>query len=203
MNTPTFTHAVSSRRIPSRLSTRASIAPTIHLLAAAIAMIAAVVAMSGCAPENKDSLHSEDNIALTPFSMESCASGASYRGETWAQTPFASYNAVPYGYGNQSGCAYGSQPMCDGQYGLVCVPTQVFGQAEIAWWSPAPVFSGYSGYGHVSQQSYYHQGWANGPGQIGRTCRVGAPSCGYGARCQPLGGYSGRHHGHGLGVCVR
>lgn len=201
----------------------------------AVLLIAALLTNSGCGKDGKSSAPpSPDEIAVTP--MSSCAAGNTYQGTAWNQTPYAQINAVPYGYGMRNfhqdrqliatqgfcGCTIGTQPMCDGTYGVVCIPGQILSQhRDIAWYQHGPggiAFSGYGGYTaytnvydppYVPQPvpRYRHRRGPPMPptitsqpacsAQIGQTCTVGINSCGAAAYCRPLG------PNQSLGVCAR
>lgn len=203
----------------------------LQLLAFAALAIAAALATTACGEQQNTS---EDNIAVVGLSAPSqaCAAGMTYQGNAWGRSSYAQLNVVPYGHGvpyyDQSqyassqafcGCAAGTQAMCDAQYGLVCVPTQILGSQNIAWWTPQDgTFShiGYTAYGNVRDPrtnmppppARYVRGHrapimaqpaqpAQCSNQIGVTCQVGTNSCGYGSYCRPLA------PNHNLGVCAR
>ncbi len=185
-----------------------------QLFAAALAMIAAAIAMSGCG--NQSDNNTASDIAVTPLSAPSqaCASGTTYQGNAWDQTAYSQFNITPYGagvahyqhgqqpYGSQgfAGCGTGSQAMCDAQYGLICVPVQVLGNHNVVYFSHGQNGFAYSGYGNVYQNGYQN-GRSRQPRrfnhQMGLTCQVGVQSCGHRSFCRPLAPHSP------VGVCAR
>lgn len=206
----------------------------IQLLAFAALALAAALATTACGEQAKN--NQGGDIAVTALSAPSqaCAAGMTYQGNAWNRSPHAQLNVVPYGsgvpyydsnlYPSQQaycGCAAGTQAMCDSQYGLVCVPSQILGSRNIAWWTPQNgSFShiGYTAYGNVydprtnmppppARQIQTRRGRHGFPpavaapaqcsNQIGITCQVGIDSCGYGSYCRPLA------PNHALGVCAR
>lgn len=134
------------------------------------ALLAVALGFTGGCGKNGDSQSVQNHVAVTPLSGPSaaCAIGAAagtpdYRGRnhhgarrSWSQSPHAQMNVVPYGYENNDtsnneycGCPAGTQAMCDGQYGLVCLPVELIGGQDIAWWRQGQggfEFSGYGGY---------------------------------------------------------
>lgn len=171
------------------------------------ALTAALLSAVGC---NKEHSSRGSEIVVAPSAA--CASGTAVVPQTWGQTPHANYGFVPYGAGYQDqyhghghgyghglryahqqnyaaqgycDCPAGYQPMCDGQYGMTCVPVQYLGQTNIAWWQlgAAGQGFGYAGYGGVG---YATQTGAACPSRIGRTCNVGSAECGYGSHCSPI-----------------
>lgn len=192
--------------------------------------------LTSACDKNQNSTTGEDKVvALTPISAPSqaCAQGH-VRQHNWHRAPHAQYNVVPYGYDFNGqpiamgpyaqtpsqhglcGCPVGSHAMCDGQYGLVCVPTQHLYGHTIAWWQMQPSgfafngYAGYAGYGHVLNNPvvYRHPGASRRhrqpppvqlscTTQVGQTCQVGVHSCGDYAYCRPLAPNSS------IGVCAR
>lgn len=159
---------------------------------AALSLIAGFT-LTGCDGKNGSNDEGGKVVALTPYASptQACAQSRSFnshqgagstRGQTWGQQPHAQLNVVPYGYDFNGqplqlgayaqhhsnhgfcGCPQGSQPMCDGTHGLVCVPTQHLHGHNIAWWQMGQsgfAFAGYgsyAGYGHVvNNPVVYHQ----------------------------------------------
>ncbi len=142
-----------------------------YFVAGALLITASLLSNLGCAKENKNQA-APANVAVTP--MDSCAAGNTYQGNQWTHTPYAQVNAVPYGHGMHGfhhnrqfatqgfcGCPHGTQPMCDGSVGVICIPGQVLtSHSDIAWYhhgSQGFAFSGFGGYtdyGNVYQPPY-------------------------------------------------
>lgn len=209
---------------------------------AALSLIAGIT-LTGC-DKNQSSANdgSDKVVALTPFSSptQACAQSRTYNNGGWHHQPQAQLNVIPYGYDfngqplnlgpyaqyNPShgfcGCPQGSQPMCDGTHGLVCVPAQHLHGHNIAWWQmnqngfAFAGYGGYAGYGHVAnnpiifnQGPGYRRGRRQGyvqaqvqttlscASQIGQTCTVGLHTCGDRAYCRPLAPNTN------VGVCAR
>ncbi len=212
---------------------------------AALSLIAGFT-LTGCDKKSESNNGNSANqvVALTPYAAptQACAQAQPFTGN-WGELPHAQLNMIPYGfdyngqplpmgpYGQHQaangfcGCPQGSQPMCDGTHGLVCVPTQHLHGHNIAWWQMDQAgfafagYGGYAGYGHVTNNPviYHHQ--ARNPGrrgrrqpiapaqiqattlscasQIGQTCTVGYHTCGDRAYCRPLVSNSP------VGVCAR
>ena len=135
------------------------------LVACALALVAIAMASVGCGKKD-DNSGRDGVIAVTP--LASCASGATYRGNNWGQTAYGQMNAYPYGYGQQNyqsnpqsissqgfcGCPAGTQAMCDGTYGVVCVQGSQLQQVpNIAWYGPGQNGYGLQGYGSYSHYS--------------------------------------------------
>lgn len=174
------------------------------LVACAIALVAMAMASVGCGKKNDGPGATNDNIAVTPLS--SCAAGTTYQGNAWNRTPYGQINAVPYGYGQPGyeansqtiasqgfcGCPSGTQPMCDGSFGVVCLQGAMLQQVpNIAWYGPGQngyVNYGYGGYTHYSggnvppiygrqygpQIRQWNPGYDPGYGQLGRRHRFEA-----------------------------
>lgn len=153
---------VYARTMSRHFATKNSIsyARQIAMIAGALALIAMAIASVGCGKNESGSSSGGDVIAVTP--MSSCEAGNTYQGNAWNRTPYGQMNAYPYGYGNPNyqpnrqtiasqgfcGCPGGTQPMCDGTYGVVCVQgAMLSNQPNIAWWSRGQNGFGFSGYG--------------------------------------------------------
>lgn len=202
----------------------------VSLIAAAVAMTSATV---GCGQENPQPNGNGNVVAVTALS--NCAAGATYQGNAWERTPYGRINATPYGFGVRNfqpnplsirnegfcGCAAGTQPMCDSQTGIICIPTDVMSGADLALWQPGPQglnFSGYAGYtayGNIGdrraerrltrrrhdareQIAIVRVARSNQcASHIGQTCAVGTNSCGQGSVCRPFA------VDQPLGICAR
>ncbi len=206
-----------------------------YLVVGALLVSASILSNVGCAKENRNQGPTE-NVAVTP--MDSCAAGYTYQGNQWSRTPYAQVDAVPYGHGMRDfrhnrhfatqgfcGCPGGTQPMCDGTVGVICLPAQVLTtHNDIAWYQHGQQgfafsgFGGYTAYGNVYQPGphysqpapYYPRGRHRNrqpmviqsapqvcATQIGQTCTVGVNTCGPNSVCRPMG------PGQPVGICTR
>lgn len=193
-----------------RLQIRSSYQTRIQLVACALILIAYVIAMTGCG-KNEETHSADGTYAVTPMSeqMQACANGVTYQGRSWEATPYNQFNVVPYG---AQGCAPGTQQMCDGQYGLVCVPAQYLGNQNVAWWSQGQTGYGFAGYSAYVPMQYPSSPYPSGPryrggrhggfhhnenAQFGMTCQVGMHQCGPVAHCRPFA------PGQPVGICAQ
>jgi hypothetical protein len=219
-----------------------------RLAAAALSLIAGLT-LTGCDKKNDSNSGENQVVALTPYAAptQACAQSQTFNSQqganqTWGHQPHAQLNVVPYGYDFNGqplqlgpytqhhanhgfcGCPQGSQPMCDGTHGMVCVPTQHLQGHNIAWWQMGQSgfafagYGGYAGYGHVANNPviYHHQPYPpqhrrgrrqavqqqiqttlSCANQIGQTCTVGYHTCGDRAFCRPLAPNTN------VGVCAR
>lgn len=216
---------------------------------AALSLVAGFT-LTGCDKKSESTEGGGQVVALTPYASptQACAQSRTFNhrqgaGQTWGQQPHAQLNVIPYGYDFNGqplqlgpyaqhhsnhgfcGCPQGSQPMCDGTHGMVCVPTQHLQGHNIAWWQMEQAgfafagYGGYAGYGHVannpvvfhhSQPIPQHRRGRRQPiayqqvqttlscaSQIGQTCTVGYHTCGDRAYCRPLAPNTN------VGVCAR
>jgi len=198
------------------------------LIAAAVAMTSANV---GCGRDSG----SQPGQVVAVTALSNCAAGTTYQGNAWSRTPYGQINATPYGHGVRGfhpdrqlirsqgfcGCAAGTQPMCDSQAGVICLPVESLTGADLALWQPGPQglnFSGYAGYtayGNIydprsrrRSPGHFHGGPApienvriaqanQCASHIGQTCTVGVNSCDQGSYCRPIA------PNRSLGICAR
>lgn len=195
-----------------RSQNRSILQQCILLVAFTLVVIASVIAMTGCGKNEDAHPAGADSVAITPLSeqMQACSQGHHYQGQGWNAVPHAQYDVSPYG---AQGCPAGTQQMCDGQYGIVCVPTHYLGNQNVAWWAEGQNgygFSGYSayrpmvmtqsppvyysgshgrGYGRSHRRGGYddggHDGYRGSP-RMGATCHVGTNVCGANSQCRPF-----------------
>lgn len=140
------------------------------LIFASLLLVAILPFISGCG-KNKDNENVDQSFAITPNSSpsQSCAAGATYSGNDWAQVPHARANMVPYGYGvpgyqpnaqliasqGYCGCPQGTQAMCDASHGVICMPVNFLTQQNVLWFESGPEgfrpsgFGAYTGYTNV------------------------------------------------------
>lgn len=204
--------------------------------------------LTGCDGKNESHDRNTDKVvALTPYvsPTESCAQSRTFNhhqsgNQTWGHQPHAQLNVIPYGYDFNGqplplgpyaqhhtnhgfcGCPQGTQAMCDGTHGMVCVPTQHLQGHNIAWWQMGQTgfafvgYGGYAGYGHVAnnpvvflhrqplphnrrgRRAYQQvQTTLSCASQIGQTCTVGYHTCGDRAYCRPMAPNTN------IGICAR
>jgi hypothetical protein len=219
-------------------------------LTAAVLSLIAGLTLTGCDKKSNSNDSGNQVVALTPYASptQACAQSRTFNShqganQVWGNQPHAQLNMVPYGYDFNGqpiqlgpyaqhnpnhgfcGCPQGSQPMCDGTHGMVCVPTQHLHGHNIAWWQMGQSgfafagYGGYAGYGHVANNPviYHHQPYPpqhrrgrrqpvayqqtqttlSCASQIGQTCTVGYHTCGDRAFCRPLAPNTN------VGVCAR
>jgi hypothetical protein len=205
----------------------------LQLLLQALPLVAAAIAMTSAIGCGHDDNQQGGVVAVTALS--NCAAGASYQGNAWGRTPYGQMKATPYGYGVRGfhptpqairnegfcGCAAGTQPMCDSQAGVICMPIEVLSGADLALWQPGPQglnFSGYAGYtayGNIYDPRAQRRATGRLPhsayptahvriaqthqcaSHIGQTCTVGTSACDQGSYCRPIPGH------RNVGICAR
>jgi hypothetical protein len=122
-----------------------------------------------------------------------------YQNAAWS--PYQRAGFHQYDMRINGGCQPGTFAVCTGGVGLSCVPTHLYSNHNVAWYSPYTNggirVCGYAGYGGSTAGCSSYQESFMGPGAFGRSCLVGVRgSCGY-DYCQPLS------HNSNIGVCVQ